>query len=51
MSLEKAAFKIGFEVGQQMLRTHVEWGASCTVDECWEDYKNGKFDKDGKYVG
>jgi len=44
-------FKIGFEQGQQQLRANIEWGASCSVEECYEDFKKNKLDKEGKYVG
>lgn len=45
------AFKIGYECGQQALRVQVEWGATMSALEYWEDYKNGKLTKEGKYVG
>ncbi len=50
-SREKDAFMMGWELCEQSYQTTIQFGCNLTAQEYWEQWKEGKINKEGQYVG
>jgi hypothetical protein len=51
MDKDYEIFLLGWKVCEESYQTTIQFGCNLSPEEYWEDYKNGKLTKEGKYVG